>query len=62
MLIEKSKKEVNKYKYKRIYKNFEKLSQDDYETSLRYATKYLVKSALENEKKLLSLVKETAVD
>ena len=61
-LIEASKKKVDEYRYKRLYYKAVKLSQDDYEASLRNATKSLVKSALENEKKLLSLVKETAVD
>lgn len=57
-LIKASKKKNNDYRYKRLYYKEVKLTQDDYEASLRNATKYLVKSALENEKKLLSSAKE----
>ncbi len=59
LLIEASNKKVDKYRYKRIFYKAVKLSQDDYETSIRNATKSLVKSALDNEKKLLSMVKKT---
>lgn len=61
-LIEASKKKVDEYRYKRLYYKSVKLSQDDYETSLRNATKSLVKSALENEKKLLFTVKDTVAE
>lgn len=57
-LIKASKKKVDDYRYKRLYYKAVKLTQDDYEASLRNATKSLVKSALENEKKLLSSAKE----
>ncbi len=57
-LIKASKKKIDDYRYKRLYYKAVKLSQEDYEASLRNATKSLVKSALENEKKLLSSVKE----
>ena len=58
LLIEASKKKVDEYRYKRLYYKSAKLTQDDYEESLKNATKSLIKSALENEKKLLSAVKE----
>ncbi len=58
-LITASKKKVDEYRYKRLYYKSVKLSEDDYEASLKNATKSLVKSALENESKLLSSVKET---
>lgn len=57
-LISASNKKVDAYRYKRLYYKALKLSQDDYETSLKNATKSLVKHALENEKNLLSSVKE----
>lgn len=60
-LIEASNKKVDEYRYKRLYRKDAKLSEDDYEASLKNATKTLVRSALENEKKLLSVVK-VAVD
>lgn len=53
-LIEISNKKVDNYRYKRIYFKSIKLSQDDYEQSLRNATKTLIKNALEEEKKLIS--------
>ncbi len=52
-LIRASNKEISKYRYKRIYYKSEKLSEEDYEDSLKNATKTLVEFALENEKKLL---------
>jgi hypothetical protein len=55
-LIEASKKKVDEYRYKRLFYEDVKLSQDDYEVSLIDATKLLVKNALQNEKKLLSMV------
>lgn len=61
-LIEASNKKVDEYRYKRIYYKSVKLSQDDYEVSLRNATKSLVKSALENENKLLSMVKKALAE
>jgi hypothetical protein len=63
-LIEASNKKVDNYRYKRLYFKAAKLSQgkDDYETRLRNVTKSLVKSALENENKLLSKVKETVAE
>lgn len=53
-LIEISNKKVDNYRYKRIYFKSIKLSQDDYEQSLRNATKTLIKNALEEEKKLIA--------
>lgn len=53
-LIEISNKKVDNYRYKRIYLKSIKLSQDDYEQSLRNATKTLIKNALEEEKKLIT--------
>lgn len=58
LLIEASKKKVDEYRYKRLYYKSAKLTQDDYEESLKNATKSLIKSAFENERKLLSAVKE----
>lgn len=58
LLIEATGKKLDKYRYKRIYYKAVKLSDDDYEESLRKATETLVKSALKDEKKLLSMVKE----
>jgi hypothetical protein len=58
LLVEASKKKVDEYRYKRLYYKTAKLTQDDYEVSFKNATKSLIQSALENEKKLLSAVKE----
>lgn len=52
------KKERIGYKYFRLFHSKAKLSQDDYETSLRNSVKRLIKAALENEKKLLEKVEE----
>lgn len=52
------KKERAGYRYFRLFHSKAKLSQDDYETSLRNSVKRLVKAALENEKKLLEKVEE----
>lgn len=56
-LIEASNKKVDEYRYKRLYYKAVKLSENDDESNLRNAIKSLVKGALENEKKLLSIVK-----
>ena len=47
-------KRQDSFKYKRLYYKKVKLSQDDYEGSLKRAVKNLVKGALENEEKLLT--------
>lgn len=58
LLIKAAKKKLDTYKYKRLYHKTAKITQDDYEESLKIATKSLIKSALENEKKLLSNISE----
>lgn len=56
-LIEASNKKVGEYRYKRLYYKAVKLPENDDESNLRNVIKSLVKGALENEKKLLSIVK-----
>lgn len=56
-LIAAANKKAGEYRYRRLYRKTAKLSPEDYETSLRDATRYLVKSALENEKELLAAAK-----
>lgn len=57
-LVLASKKKLDDYRYKRLYYRATKLSQDDYETSIIKATRFLVKCALDNEEKLLYSVNE----
>ena len=53
-LIEASGKKLGEYRYKRLYYKAIKISQDDYENSIRSVAKRLVRSALDFEEKLLS--------
>lgn len=59
-LIKVSKKTVDDYRYKRIYHKDKKISSDDdnYETSLKEAVKYLVNCALKNEKRIIAEAKK----
>lgn len=50
------KKRREQFRFWRIYKKQATLAQDNYEESLKNATKVLVKSVLENEQKILAMV------
>ena len=51
-------KTLNYNYYKRLYRKTRTLSEDNYESSMKNAVRILVKSALENEEKLLAKVAE----
>lgn len=53
LIVAAGKETKDHYRFKRLYYAKEKLSQDDYETSLKNAVKKLVQSALKHEKILL---------
>ena len=57
-LIEVSGKKQDDFRYKRLYYNKVKLSQDDYEESLKKAVRTLVDNAIKNETMLLNKAKE----
>lgn len=57
-LINVSGKKQDEFQYKRIYYKKVKLSQDNYEDSLRKAVRTLVESAIKNETMLLNKAKE----
>ena len=57
-LIEVSGKKQDDFRYKRLYYKKVKLSQDDYEESLKKAVRTLVDNAIKNETMLLNKAKE----
>ena len=61
-LIAAAGKKQDSYRYKRLYRKVEKLNEDDYEGSLKKAIKASVKTAIENEKKMLAEAKSILQD
>ena len=57
-LIDVSGKKQDDFRYKRLYYKKYKLSQDDYEDSLKKAVKYLIDNAIKNEEDLLAKAKD----
>jgi hypothetical protein len=57
-LIEVSGKKQDDFRYKRLYYKKVKLSQDDYEESLKKAVRTFVDNAIKNETMLLNKAKE----